>query len=73
MNNEELKKHQYQHNKVQFGINEIIANQRNPRLLKIELQATIDGYVDYLKRNGFGGLEIRLILNLLEFNKFYIN
>lgn len=73
MNNEELKELKRHHQLVQSGIDEIIRYQYDKKLMKIELQSVIDGYADYLKRNGFGGIEITLILNLLEFNKFYIN
>ena len=68
-----MERHQIHHEKVQCNIDEIIRNQPNQRLKKIELQAVIDGYYDYLVRNGFGGLEIPLILSKLEFDPSYIN
>ena len=67
---EELKQQQDHHTSVQMNIYEIMDNQRDKRLRNIELQAVIDGYANYLTRQGYSGIEIAGILKTLKYTRF---
>lgn len=73
MNFEEINEHLIQFEKVQSNINEVLRNQPDRRLIKIEVDAIIGGYQNYLEQHGFGGLELQLIMNKLEFNRLWVS
>ena len=53
----------------QNQIYEIIGNQRDYRLKNIEVQAVLDGLVDWLIRQGFGDLEIHYLMKDMDIDQ----
>lgn len=73
MTKEEIKEFQEMFESVQYQINEVIRNEKSRKQIKIEVEAILQGYQDYLERNGFGISEIQMILGNLTFNRFLVN
>lgn len=73
MTKEEIKEFQEMFESVQYQINEVIRNEKSRKQIKIEVEAILQGYQDYLERNGFGISEIQMILGKLTFNRFLVN
>jgi len=61
------------HELVQSRINEVLREEKNRKQIKIEIESILQGYMMYLESEGFGGLELQLILNKLEFNRLWIS
>lgn len=73
MTKEEIKEFQEMFESVQCQINEVIRSEKSRKQIKIEVEAILQGYQDYLDRNGFGISEIQMILGNLTFNRFLVN
>lgn len=73
MTKEEIKEFQEMFESVQCQINEVIRSEKSRKQIKIEVEAILQGYQDYLERNGFGVSEIQMILGKLTFNRFLVN
>ena len=73
MTKEEIKEFQEMFESVQCNINEVIRSEKSRKQIKIEVEAILQGYQDYLERNGFGISEIQMILGNLTFNRFLVN
>jgi hypothetical protein len=65
--------HQLKHEKVQDQINEILRQEHERKKLKTEIEGVLQGYAHYLEREGFGGIEIPMILNQLSFSRYLTN
>lgn len=66
-NNAERKDFKKDFDRVQGEIYEILANQKEPRLIEKELTAVVEGYTDYLLRTGWSIEEIWIWLLELDF------
>ena len=73
MNPEEIKAYQDKFESVQCNINEVIRSEKERKQIRIEVEAILQGYQDYLERNGFGVSEIQMILGKLTFNRVLVN
>jgi len=65
--------HQLKHEKVQDQINDILRQEHERKQLKLEIEAVLQGYAHYLEQQGFGGIEIPMIIDQLSFNRFWLN
>jgi len=73
MTKEEIKEFQEMFESVQCQINEVIRSEKERKQIRIEVEAILQGYQDYLERDGFGVSEIQLILSKLTFNRVLVN
>ena len=73
MTKEEIKEFQEMFESVQCNINEVIRSAKSRKQIRIEVEAILQGYQDYLERNGFGVSEIQMILGKLTFNRLLVN
>lgn len=73
MTPEEIKTYQDKFESVQCNINEVIRSEKERKQIRIEVEAILQGYQDYLERNGFGVSEIQMILGKLTFNRVLVN
>jgi len=70
---EEIKVYQEKFESVQCQINEVIRSEKERNQIRIEVEAILQRYQDYLERDGFGVSEIQLILSKLTFNRVLVN
>ena len=73
MNPEEIKVYQDKFESVQQNINEVIRSEKERKQIRIEVESILQGYQDYLERDGFGVSEIQMILGKLTFNRVLVN
>ena len=73
MTTEEIKVYQDKFESVQQNINEVIRSEKERKQIRIEVESILQGYQDYLERDGFGVSEIQMILGKLTFNRVLVN
>jgi len=64
---------QAKHEQVQYQLNDLMNKNYNRSKLKLEIEAVLQGYANYLEQQGFGGIEIPMIIEQLSFNRFWLN